>query len=140
MIKVVAIKPAPGTLSPEKYKRAIAEGTRKAVYEARDLLVKPTAAWKGENKPAPIVRYGPDGGSVEIRKKVYIYQDFGTKRHVIVPRKKRALRFKTQGKIVFTKRVNHPGTEPKNYSKSTAAVMSLAYQKHLNDAIAKVVP
>ena len=39
------------------------------------------------------------------------YLESGTRPHVIVPRKKRALRFKASGGVVFAKRVNHPGTK-----------------------------
>lgn len=37
----------------------------------------------------------------------------GTRRHVIVPRKKKALKFTVGGKTVIVKRVYHPGTKPR---------------------------
>jgi hypothetical protein len=41
---------------------------------------------------------------------------FGSKRHVIVPRKAKVLRFVSSGGgVVFAKRVNHPGTRPNNF-------------------------
>lgn len=36
----------------------------------------------------------------------------GTRPHVILPRRARALRFTASGRVVFAARVNHPGTRP----------------------------
>lgn len=41
--------------------------------------------------------------------------ELGTKPHVIRPRTKKALRFKSGGAVVFTKRANHPGTKAKPF-------------------------
>lgn len=41
--------------------------------------------------------------------------EFGTGPHVIVPRRRKALRFKVGGSVVFAKRVNHPGTKAKPF-------------------------
>jgi len=38
--------------------------------------------------------------------------EYGARPHVIVPRTKRALAFRTNGTLVITKRVNHPGNKP----------------------------
>lgn len=37
----------------------------------------------------------------------------GTKRHVILPRKKKALKFAHNGRTVIVRRVYHPGTKPR---------------------------
>lgn len=39
----------------------------------------------------------------------------GTKPHEIYPSKKKALRFKIGGVVVFSKHVSHPGTKPNNF-------------------------
>jgi hypothetical protein len=39
----------------------------------------------------------------------------GTRPHIIVPRRAKALRFEAGGSIVFAKRVRHPGTRPNNF-------------------------
>lgn len=39
----------------------------------------------------------------------------GTRAHVIVPRKAKALRFMVGGRVVFASRVRHPGTRPNPY-------------------------
>lgn len=49
--------------------------------------------------------------------------DQGARPHVIKPRNARALRFVVRGKVVFTKRVMHPGNKPYKflYRATTAA-------------------
>ncbi|MDN5931176.1 MAG: hypothetical protein L0I24_08950 [Pseudonocardia sp.] len=39
----------------------------------------------------------------------------GTPPHVIRPRRRRALRFIAGGQVVFSQKVNHPGTAPNRY-------------------------
>lgn len=39
------------------------------------------------------------------------YQEYGTRPHVITPKRARALRFVSGGQVVFARRVNHPGTK-----------------------------
>ncbi|MGX1514042.1 hypothetical protein [Streptomyces collinus] len=39
----------------------------------------------------------------------------GTKPHIIVPRRAKALRFEAGGSVVFAKRVRHPGTKANNF-------------------------
>jgi len=45
----------------------------------------------------------------------------GTQPHVIVPVKKQALVFKKGGKMVFARRINHPGTKPNRFVERTVA-------------------
>lgn len=39
----------------------------------------------------------------------------GTRRHLIKPRRAKALRFKYNGRIVYRQVVNHPGTQPNKF-------------------------
>lgn len=41
--------------------------------------------------------------------------EFGSRPHVIVPRRRKVLRFSAGGRVVFTERVNHPGTKPRPF-------------------------
>lgn len=43
--------------------------------------------------------------------------EFGTKPHTIYPKKAKMLAFKVGGKMVFARKVNHPGTRAYNYMK-----------------------
>jgi len=48
---------------------------------------------------------------------VYVHE--GTRPHEILPVRAKALRFNWRGKIVFFKRVRHPGTKPNPFVKRT---------------------
>lgn len=39
----------------------------------------------------------------------------GTKPHVIVPKRAAVLRFSAGGRVIYTRKVNHPGTRPNRY-------------------------
>ena len=47
------------------------------------------------------------------------YVEFGTPPHVIKPKDKQALKFKSGKKIIFSKKVNHPGTRPNPFIRNT---------------------
>jgi len=53
--------------------------------------------------------------------KVARFLDAGTKAHAIAPRKKGALRFVSNGRPVFARRVQHPGTAPRNFTAAESA-------------------
>ena len=54
-------------------------------------------------------------GRVGSSKKYAAAHHEGARPHVIVPRKAKALKFKVAGKVVFARRVNHPGNRPNPY-------------------------
>jgi len=58
--------------------------------------------------------FSTDERSAVVGTNVYYapYVNFGTAAHIIVPSNKKALKFKVNGKDVFSKRVFHPGTQP----------------------------
>ena len=41
--------------------------------------------------------------------------EFGTRPHVITPVRRKVLRFSAGGRVVFTRRVRHPGTKPRPF-------------------------
>lgn len=64
------------------------------------------------------VEQDPEGLGAVLRsgRAVARFLDTSTRPHVIVPRRRDALRFiPAGGGIVFTRRVNHPGTKPLRY-------------------------
>lgn len=58
---------------------------------------------------------GPVYAKITASDKVAMMHHEGTKPHVIVPRKAKALRFQSRGKIVVTKKVYHPGTKANHF-------------------------
>jgi HK97 gp10 family phage protein len=72
---------------------------------------------------------GAHRGIIYVGEKYGEYVEEGTRPHVIYPKGgKRALRFKIDGKTVFSRRVNHPGTKPypfmePAYRKSTPKIL-----------------
>ena len=58
---------------------------------------------------------GANRGIVYTDEKYAPYVEFGTKPHVITPKNRKMLAFKVNGKVIFAKKVNHPGTRAYNY-------------------------
>jgi hypothetical protein len=48
-----------------------------------------------------------------------LYVELGTPPHIIRPKNAKALHWKSAGKDVFAKRVNHPGTRPNPFIRTT---------------------
>lgn len=69
--------------------------TRRAIHGGAERTAKGTAVY---------LAHGSEVG---------LYMEEGTRPHAIRPRRKKALRFVIDGKEVFAKRVNHPGTSPR---------------------------
>ena len=89
-----------------------AEAILKAVASELERDIKERAPKKTGKMADSIKVSFPDPLTVQISgNAVMAYQEFGTKPHVILPKNKPYLMFKTKdGKWVRTKRVNHPGT------------------------------
>lgn len=51
-------------------------------------------------------------GKIGVGEEYGFYVETGSGPHTIVPRKKKLLRFRINGKWVFAKKVNHPGSKP----------------------------
>lgn len=83
---------------------------------------------------------GPDAQSLTVRQGARtengaFYGEFvrdGTPPHVIRPRKAKALRFTIGDRVIFAKKVNHPGTRPNRYD---LRAMRIAMPK-INDIVA----
>ena len=58
---------------------------------------------------------GAHRGVVFTDEKYAPYVEFGTRPHVITPKNRKMLAFRVGGRLVFAKRVNHPGTRAYNY-------------------------
>ncbi len=79
--------------------------------ELRNVLVQTCPVDKGLLRNSIRVEESPKG-LIIIMKEYGKYVEFGSNPYVILPGAKKALKFKSKGKVVFTKRVNHPGIRP----------------------------
>lgn len=63
----------------------------------------------------------------------------GSRPHVILPSKKKALRWPDGGKFVFAKKVNHPGYEGDPYMDRAAADALAQFNAILNEEIGRAI-
>lgn len=64
--------------------------------------------------------------------------DLGAKPHVIVPRRARALRFISRGKLVFARKVNHPGNKPYRFLYNAADAAGRVLAQGLKEGMERV--
>ena len=60
---------------------------------------------KGKGQSYEVIAEAPYAGFVE----------YGTSPHVILPKRKKVLRFEVNGRVVYARKVHHPGTGPKMF-------------------------
>lgn len=77
----------------------------------RNILVKTCPVDTGLLRSSIRVIESPKG-LIIIMNEYGKYVEFGSNPYVIVPKSKKVLKFKSGGKDVFTKKVNHPGIRP----------------------------
>lgn len=99
-------------IANEEYKKSLERIALKVVQVAQ--LNAPVGKYKGGGNLRQSIRYKPYGSNAYL---VWVNADYGryveegTRPHVIVPRRAPRLAFQKDGKWVFAKRVNHPGTK-----------------------------
>lgn len=88
-----------------------------AASTARALAPVRTGRLKASIHPDPVRRTGPwaidTGVSADAPYAAPVHE--GARPHVIRPRNARALRFEVEGRVVFARRVNHPGNRPNRF-------------------------
>lgn len=89
----------------------VEEGAAEArrVHRYKDRTGKLTASTRGRMET---VTRGGAVGILQATRRYASYVEGGTRPHVIVPKKKRALRWVDEAGVHFAKRVHHPGTQP----------------------------
>lgn len=140
-----------------KFRSAPAVVTR-AMHEAAQAVKadaeKSTATWK--HKVTFTITQSGASFTIATNDEIYKFVDEGTRPHIIVPRNARVLRFATGGSpkttpgritagggskgsgVVFTGRVNHPGTKAryftkqlqKTWARGTAPYIARALEAH----------
>lgn len=81
------------------------------------------------------VREG-QGWFIGHRSPVALFVHWGTKPHLIMPRKKKVLRWAKGGKFVFAHGVKHPGYKGDPWAVRAAAIVPRTFQQHLQTILA----
>ena len=151
-----AIKPT--TLREDAMRLALLNQMRKVGTQIKKDFEKTTATWEHKPKFESLVSLAGGGATllVETNSVIYRYVSEGTKPHVILPKKAKALRFpgtytaKTlpgvlearaggaSGADVFSKGVMHPGTKARNFDKLIAAKWQRQFKREMEAVMREV--
>lgn len=105
-----------GGRMPQKLKQAMVASTTSVQNDAKRIGPRSFKNQTGDLRRSISRRVeGAHRGVVFTDVKYAPYVEFGTKPHVIRPKNKKMLAFKVGGKMVFARKVNHPGTRAYNY-------------------------
>lgn len=86
--------------------------------QIRNSLVRAVPVDTGELKNS--ITYSVNGDIIEFNMAEHgLFVEFGTKPHIILPKEKKALKWKSGGSTVFATRVQHPGTKPQPFIRNT---------------------
>lgn len=152
-VKLTAIVPPKDIIKKLGLVDAILAEQKKTGEGIRNDYRKTVATW--ETRVAFSVDFDAVKGTVEVstKSKVFTYVDQGTKPHVILPKKKKALRFLSNyspkttpgflgstaggssGSTVFSKVVHHPGVKARLFSKKIAIKWAYTYESRMMAAI-----
>ena len=103
---------------PKKLKQAMVASTTMVQNAAKKKRIGSFKNQTGDLRRSIARRVeGAHRGIVFTDMKYAPYVEFGTKPHVIRPKTKKMLAFRVGGKMVFARKVNHPGTRAYNYMK-----------------------
>lgn len=67
------------------------------------------------------------------------YLEFGTRSHIIRPRRARALRFEIRGEVVYARYVIHPGSRPMGIMARAISEASKEFGKRIEKAISNAM-
>lgn len=110
------------------------------VSESQKLA--PVGKYKGGGNLRQSIRYYPYGSSafmVRVNANYGRYVEEGTRPHVIVPRTAKSLAFQKNGKWIFSKRVNHPGTKAQPYFAPAIKTAGTFANKEMSRAMDRVL-
>ena len=152
MIRLRTIRPSRDPFDLAAYRRARTKALDETAKETKQLLEQTTATWR--DKPAfEIQENGENERVVGTDDEIYGYVDDGTRPHVIVAKSGGVLAFgpgaqaKTRprvissgsgsrgGATVFRPRVQHPGTEAREFSETIAEQADELLARNMQRAI-----
>ena len=104
------------TLMPELLPRKVAE---EAYQHALDFVPVRTGRLR---QSIHIETHGKEYHVVAGSRIAYYapYVEFGTRPHIILPRRAKVLRFEVRGQVVYARYVHHPGTKPQYFMRRAA--------------------
>lgn len=120
MIKVTPIVPKSLRMfAPAAHRKAIERVIEQGVATAKGEIKAITRSW---SSPVAVdVRTQGDVTLILVADARWIYNDQGTRPHLITPKRRTFLKFDVGGSTVFTKKVNHPGTKAQYLNKRVQA-------------------
>lgn len=101
-------------LNGNQYAKAVTETLSTSAVKAEEIVRREAPVITG-NLRRSINHYvkGPfESGVRQDGADYWVDVEYGTKPHVITPKRGKALRFRVGGKYVFARKVNHPGSKP----------------------------
>ena len=151
-----AIKPS--RLKVDAMRLALLNRMRKVGTQVKKDFEATTATWKHKPKFETLVSLAGGGATllVDTNDEIYRFVNDGTKEHVILPKKAKALRFagtfssktlpgvlearagSSGGDTVFAKGVLHPGTKARNFDKLIAQKWQSRFKREMQDAMKDV--
>jgi hypothetical protein len=90
---------------------------RAVIGEGYHLVRQEAPVKRGDLRRSVHQRSSGLEGEVTVGAPYAVFVASGTQPHIIVPMRVEALRFEVGGEVVFTKRVQHPGTQPNPFVK-----------------------
>lgn len=102
-------------LAPAAHKAAVKRTLDQGVNAAQEEIKAITAGWS--TPPAVSVRRTEYEATITVPDERWLWLDEGTRQHVITPKRRKFLKFEAGGGTVFARKVNHPGTKARYYTK-----------------------
>lgn len=148
------------SIARKEIEKSLDTKVKPALVKSHEIIV---TNW--ENKPGFQARKSITSNEISVNifptgpnKKIWVFVDEGTKPHLIVPKRVPLLSFKTgyqpktlaspartvsgggkaTGPRVYAKKVQHPGSAPRNFTKQIAKDIKPGFQKEIESAFRRV--
>jgi hypothetical protein len=107
--------------APDKVGKELESATKKAGKDILGIEKEEVPVRTGQLRRSITLSYRPISASIYPAVKYALPVHEGSRPHVILPVRKQVLAFKKGGKMVFTRRVNHPGSKANKFVERTVA-------------------
>lgn len=155
MVRIKVKIPPGGLIDPAELRRATQQGLDQAAVEVQKRFEATTRTW--QNQPDFAIEQDENSRTIGTDDEIYGYVSEGTRPHVIVAKAGGSLAFgpgstpKTQprvigsgpggrgGAVIFRPRVNHPGTEARDFESAIAEEAEEFFPALMQQAIDEVL-